>query len=431
VQLLEGMSGGMTVELFRSGTVVTDPLTVNSVAASLNERGTGRITLPAAGTYTVVVSGPAGGGLPPALTGRYRFELYPVNRAPEAAGEVRLDGPALTGTIDRPGDVDEFPFSGTAGQMVVIHGSGGAAGALSLQAQVLNPAGEVIAAAGMSGPMTNYGRRVTLPMTGTYTLRVAAPFYTLLGMGPYTVGAYTVNPAPETVASTLTAGQTVTAERIDRPGDLDVFTFTGTPGSQAAVFLANGGAGSLVASVRAATSPSPYIFTWAAAALDRQSTGRITLENTSYEVVVDPQLLGDVNPMQNGAYSLRIYAVDPRPEGRAGAYVMGDTVKTESLSPNVDIDEYTFTVGATQSLRIFWQAPFSDPGNAVWGYLYRDDAEMPVWTSADLGGSVRQITLQPGSYRLRVFNTNLNAPSETANFNTPATLAYRFAFIPQ
>jgi hypothetical protein len=429
VQLQQGMADGLRVELLRGGQPVTEALLATEPAASLNERGTGRIALPVAGTYTVRVSGPAY-GIPTAATGTYRFELYPVDRRPEAPGSITLDGAVLSNTIDRPGDVDEFPLAGTAGQLVVIHGSGAAPGVASLQAEVVNAAGEVVAAVGLNGAATNYGRRVQLPATGTYTLRVAAPFYTFLGTGPYTVGAYTVSPAPEHVPATLAIGQTVTAERIDRPGDLDVFRFPAQAGREVAVFLgAAPEVGGLMGSVRGVGEPGLWAFMFGGGpSLDGASTGRMKLEYPEYEVVVDPQLTsGFTGGAMQGSYGLRIHEVDRRPEGRPAAYVLGDTVKTEPIYPSVDVDEYTFTLAATTTLHIVWQGPTATNGGfGGIGNLVNLDTSESVWSSML---STRQITLPAGRYHLGLYVPAAQAPA----FNNPvsARLTYRFAFIPQ
>lgn len=429
VQLQQGMADGLRVELLRGGQAVTDALLATEPAASLNERGTGRIALAAAGTYTVRVSGPAY-GVPGPATGTYRFELYPVDRRPEAPGSIALDGALLSNTIDRPGDVDEFPLAGTAGQLVVIHGSGAAPGVASLQAEVVNAAGEVIAAVGLNGAATNYGRRVQLPATGPYTLRVAAPFYTFLGTGPYTVGAYTVSSAPEHVPATLAIGQTVTAERIDRPGDLDVFRFPAQAGREVAVFMgAEPEVGGLLGSVRGVTEPGLWAFMFGGApSLDGPSTGRMKLEYPEYEVVVDPQMSsGFSTHATQGSYGLRVFEVDRRPEGRPAAYVLGDTVKNEPIYPSVDVDEYTFTLAATTTLRIVWQGPTSpDNGFGGIGNLVNLDTRESVWSSLL---STRQITLPAGRYHLGVYVPAAEAPA----YNNPvsARLTYRFAFIPQ
>lgn len=438
VQLQQGMApgpmmnAGLRVELLRGGQKVAE-VVADTPTASLDDRGTGRITLPAAGAYTVRVSGPAA-GTPATATGTYRLELYPVDRRAEAGGEIRLDGATVTGAIDRPGDVDEYELPGTAGQLVVVHAIGTPV-RTALQAELLAPDGTVVGGAVVSaGATPNYGRRHRLPATGTYRLRVAAVWAGHLGSGPFTIGAYTVDPAPEHVPATLTLGQTVTAERIDRPGDLDVFTFTGQAGRTASLFVGKPeDVGGIVASVRTAAQQYPIIFTFAGTmTLDGRSTGRIPLENTGYVVTVDPQhLSGDVGYAESGAYALRLFEIDRRPEGRAAAYVLGDTVKAEVLYPSGDIDEYTFELGASTPVRLWWNAVGSDPSNAVFGHVRSEDTGEIVY--GVVGGNqpfTRQFTLPAGRYRFVVQNTNLEAPSETAQSPT-VRLPYRFAIVRQ
>ena len=434
VQVQSGMAAGLRFELLEGARTLTEVL-LDAPTATLDERGTGRITLPTAGTYTVRVSGPAA-GLPAAATGAYRFELYPVDRRPEAPGEVRLDGPTLTGTVDRPGDVDDFTFTGTAGQLVVVHGTGTAGSTHVLWADLLNAEGATLhGPAAVRGGGTSYGYRTVLPYTGTYILRLSAPNYLRLDHGGYTVGMYTVSAAPEHVPATLSVGQTVAAERIDRPGDLDVFTLTGEPGRQVNVFLGAAPAvGSIIATVRPLTEPNAYIFTYAGpTSLDGPSTGRITLQNTAYQVVVDPQASrAESNPSLGGAYGLRVFGIDRRPEGRAAAYAVGDTVRGEPVYPAGDIDEYTFQLAAATPLRVFWQGPTGAGGPEGLGNLIDEATGQSVWSSITThnGALVRQMTLPAGRYRLVVYAPGLDAPSQGAT-HASATLTYTFAFIPQ
>ena len=431
VQLQQAMSLGLRVELLRGAQPLRE-VVAHTPTASLDDLGTGRIVLSEGGTYTVRVSGPDMGTAAEA-TGSYRFELYPVDRRAEAGGEVRVDGATVAGVIDRPGDVDEFPLAGTAGQLVVLHASGAPVRS-PLHAQLVAPDGTALSDALVTvGGGTSYARRVRLPATGTYTVRVTGP-HAVPGTGPFTLGAYTVSPAPEHLPPTLAIGQTITGERIDRPGDLDVFTFAGQAGREVSLFLgAPADVGAISLSVRPVTWRDPIVFTHAGPmSLDRQSTGRMVLESVAYEVVVDPQLFpGVVNYAEGGTYGLRVFPINRAPEGRSAAYVLGDTVRTEPLYPSGDVDEYRFQLAAATPLRIFWQGPGGDPANAVWGVLYNDATGAVVWSNFDNdeAGPVRQITLPAGRYRLSVLNMNLDAPSETAQ-NPVVPLAYRFAFIP-
>lgn len=407
VQLTQGMSSGLRVELLRDGSPAGGAPVATAPAASLNEVGSGRITLEG-GQYTVRVSGEPF-GVPATATGAYRIELYPVDRRPEAPGELRLDGPAVTGAVDRPGDVDEFTLSGTAGQMVVLTGAGAAGTSQVLWAELLAPGGAVAAGPlALLGTGTDYSLRRTLPVTGTYTLRVYTPVAYRMDWGPYSLSAYTVSPAPEHVPATLAVGQTQQGERIDRPGDLDVFRLE-TPqlGQELAVFMGSEPTAMVVGAVRGVGDNGPPMFVMGGAAgLDAGSTGRFRTEHPAYEVVVDPQALPSVgSSARQGSFGIRVLPIDRRPEGRAQAYAPGDTVRNEPLYPAVDVDEYTFELAATTTMRILWTGASSDPAfGGPQGNLINEGTGQPVWSSSLTinGVLARQMTFPAGRYRLVV-----------------------------
>jgi hypothetical protein len=432
VQLQQGMTAGLRVQLLRFERVVGE-VVVNAPAASLDEAGVGRVALEAAGPFTVRVMG-EGQGTPTEAAGAYRLELYPVDPRAEAGGQVRVDGGAVTDAIDRPGDVDEYTVAGTAGQLLVVHvDPSQTAGALL--ASLVAPNGSETTSVVGTDEHPGYSKRLALPVTGTYRLRVGSAQAWVMGKGAYRVETYTIDPAPEHVPAVLTIGQTITAERIDRPGDYDVFTFTGQVGRTVNLFLGVPNiAVNIVLSVRKTTDPFAFIYAFGGTqSLDGWSTGRIATENASYVVTVDPWNVGTVtNPFQ-GAYGLRLFEIDRRPEGRSAAYVMGDTVTGEPLYPSGDIDDYRFELSATTPVRVYWNTePFADPTTAVFAQLYDENSGGIVWTSAngDNNGPVRQFTLPAGRYRLAILNWNLNAPSETAKIGK-ARLDYGFALIPQ
>lgn len=425
VQLESGVSAGLTVELLLAEAAVANVRT-SVVTASLDENGTGRIALPADGTYRVRVSGPTAGKRTSAI-GRYRLELYPVDRRPEAGGPLALDAAPLTSAIDRPGDVDEFRFQGTAGQLVVLAFSGVGTTRGDLMAEVVNAQGILIAATATrdvySAPV-GYSRTVRLPSTGTYTVRVTGRTADTrnLASGAYSLEAYTVSPAPEHIPAMIQIGETASGEAIDRPGDLDVFTFMGEAGRVVNFFLGEPSPPGMVAVVRAEDSPAPSRIANTRSgplSLDGPSTGRITLEGKRYTVSVESESASGA-----GTYALRIFPIDRRPEGRSATYTLGETVASEPISPAGDIDEYTFTLATSTRLAIVWDAPRDGPSRSVFGILY-DANGTERWNSWVTHNSelVREITLAAGSYRLRIENPN-------GGGDLPS-MPYRFSFTPR
>ena len=388
-QIVSGMSGGIAVELVRGATVVARA-EVPAPAAPLLELAIGRTPLPEDGAYTVRVLGPAAGSTA-AASGRYRLTLYRPDNGTEGAAALALDGSPVTAALDAPGDVDDFTFSGTAGQMVVLRLAAAPANA-PIEAALLNPAGLGGVAVAAEGD-ERYSERSTLQSTGTYTVRVFSG--SALGMGAYTVEAYTIDPAPEHVPAAIAIGQTVTGERIDRPGDLDLFTFTGDATRELNLFLGwDAGESELAAFIHRPNGAPTGMFTFAGEpTLDGRSSGRFRLESAPYVVRV-----GARSNDPTGPYALRLFPIDPTPEGRAAAYTLGTTVQGEPLYPAGDIDEYTFELAAPTRLRIVW----TGPDNLA--YLYPEGGATAVWHSAQEieGSPVRVVNLPAGRYRMRV-----------------------------
>lgn len=424
MQLLDPMPRELVVELLRDGTRVTPPWRLTDPTASLDDFVSGVMVLEG-GTYTIRVSSATFGPLAGAA-GRYRLELYPVDRRPEVPGALVIDGPTLAGALERAGDVDEFSITGTPGALVVVHASGGGPEiAETLRLEVDSADGVPTSWAELDGAEPKHIRR-RVPASGSLTVRVARA-YRQSARGPYTVGAYTVSEAPEHVPATLTVGEPMTEERIDRPGDMDVFTFRGTPGTQVSVFLGRPGDGVLYASVRRASFDPGNLFAFGGPmSMDGHSTGRITLEDEPYMVIVAPMPgLGGSGTPHVGEYALRVFPIDRRPEGRAAAYVLGDTIRGEPLYPAVDIDEYTFTVTETVTVDVFWEG-------AAAAFLDRGGEDVNVWYSGTWvdGELLRHVTLAPGTYRLRVLRESMDAPGPIL-FIPDTSTPYRFAITPR
>jgi hypothetical protein len=414
------------------GTQTVATLEAREAIGSLDEYGTGRIVLPADGEYRVRVSGAAYGTAATAA-GSYRFELYPVNRAPENGAQLGLDTPPAAGAIERPGDIDEFTFQGTAGQHVVIHISSAAPTTAGvLYAGLLDPAGEALVTAvnfwASSSAGNRYSNRIRLDATGTYRLQVNGGVAWSYARGPYTVQAYTIDPAPEHVPAAVRVGQTVTGERIDRPGDLDLFTLTGPEGTQANLFLGSPIAAGVPATVRAPSHPFAFIHVHSqGTALDSISTGRFTMESGAHEIAVNAYSLNTEHTGRTGEYSFRVWGVDRAPEGRSAAYTLGDTVTSELLYPAGDVDEYLFTLGAARRIGMYWDTPAAmGPDDAVAGRLVAVASNQVVWHSWSTPRPAF-LDLPAGAYRFEVMNPNFEAPLQVA---PRAHLRYTFALIP-
>lgn len=429
VQLVDGLSDGLLVELVSpAGEVVHHVL--REPTAALDDWAFGRRTLHAAGTYTVRLSGTAWGA-PAETTGPYRLEVHRVDRAPENGGTVHLDGAAVHEALERAGDVDEFTVDAAAGELVVLRVDGPAPARGPIAVRLMDPAGQVLAEAGPTGNGPDHSARAVLPVTGTYHIRVEQLYTGMNATGPYSLSLYSVSAAPESVSAALRVGQTVTGERIDRPGDLDHYVLRGEVGDEVNVFV--GGDITAYVGVRPDNQPWSGIFApTGTASLDGRSTGRLVLRDTLYHVTVDPQTAGSRNASA-GSYGLRVFRIDRRPEGRAAAYVPGKTMEGEVLYPAGDIDEYTFTLTDTTTLDMAWEAERSGHFNRATARLWDEATGRVVWWAPDEGTSAPAVvTLPPGDYRLRVLQYYLEeGASYDLLYDLVPTLRYRFTFTPR
>jgi hypothetical protein len=353
LQILAGLSSGVWLEV-RHGQS-QDAAVTTRVPGALDNNGTGRFTLPVTGAYTVRLSG-AEAGAPDSTTGRYRFEIYRVDRRPEDTSATVSIGDTVTGeSIDRPGDVDEFRFTGLSGeQLQVFFNLVDPGGSKKLRLDVIAAGGtttvgtESVGLPGEYSPAFQLGAtgRFTMPTAGTYTLRV----YGLdVSVGAYTVELYHVDPAPEVAAAEVPLGVWVTGESLDRPGDVDTYTVDATSGQRLIMRV-----------VAAPGSPDGFYLLseipyWQTSS-GQYASHRYTIPETkTYPLRVVGDLLGQ-SEYGVGPYELMVYASDPAPETASAAYTVGDTVVNEAIDLAGDIDEFTFAATAGDTLDVYFDA---------------------------------------------------------------------------
>lgn len=336
---------------------------------------------PAVLRVTHVVGGGAHGGI------TYRIDPSPFGAAARAvvtarrvpagpehiSGVIALDA-AITGeSLDAPGDVDLFTFTGTSGQIIepMIHIPGPEGVTLAICANISTPNGAVLGAVSAfpgDTVLTDFqGGRLTLPTTGIYQIRVNSGRNGCFGWGgngPY-VGAYTfdialIDLAPETASADLAPGDTVTTEGIDRIGDIDLFTVHGTPGTQVNLFLRGIGV-----MMRLEVPGLPMLVSLVAdtSLLDTPS-GRRTLPDSG-KVTVKVTGYYDGPGGTTGLYQLAVYAIDPAPEVRPAAIALDDTVTGEAIGFPGDIDRFTFAGTAGQFVNVHLSAVGALPNGSL------------------------------------------------------------------
>jgi hypothetical protein len=143
--------------------------------ATLEGQGFGPIVIPRTGTYGIVVAGRFG-----TETGPYRFQVAPINLAPEHVNPVITAGPIVSGEDISPvGDIDQFTFTATRGQAVnVFFQATSGLPADLFKLAIIDPAGRVVQTVYSEGDdLSLEGQqsgRLILNQEGTYILRVRA-----------------------------------------------------------------------------------------------------------------------------------------------------------------------------------------------------------------------------------------------------------------
>jgi len=411
-----------------AGPVLASGTSVGS-DTGLFAHATGRFQIPAAGSYVVRVSGVDSHVR--SDTGVYRLFLYPVDRRPERVPAAITPGDTLDGeAIDIPGDVDEFTFSGTAGEEfnAFLQARSGSPDTY-LQLEVWAAGGTRLGGVTSSGTDTTLLRQSTgrfaLPTTGTYRLRVSGMVdRTDRDRGSYRVLLYKVNRRPETAPDTIALGDSVSRESIDVPGDVDEWRVT-VPDSTGANLVVQRGPddpdGVLTAQLLDATGrplASAYSFGPGSGAASAGQTGLLALAPGTYTVRVEGASL------LAGTYRLWLYAFKFGPESVRDTIVLGDTVAGESIDPPGDVDTFRFfgrqgdhVIVALQALVAPLGAFVSNPGGfplAVFGSWPEGDSlgryqsnrlDLPAdaWYRVSVSGaSSPPLLSERGPYRLAV-----------------------------
>lgn len=320
---------------------------------SLEVNAFGPIRLPRDGIYTIRVQGANG-----TEEGRYRFYVMPVVLAPERiASAVKMDSMITGEDIAPVGDVDEFAFTGTKGQLLNIYFQATSRAATDhLNFYLLSPnrtqLKSLSSSGNGSGSLTD---RFELELSGTYTLRVEGSNPNEDG-GSYRFQILRINPAPETLESLITAGPIISGEALSPWGDYDVFTFNNAAKQEVNVYF-QGQSGRYEDYFELhLRSPNDDRIDYAHSrgndpVLEEQGFGPVTLSQTGTHTVV---VFG--GPNTKGAYRFRIMPINLRPERIDAGITLGAVVTGEDLSPIGDVDQFTFQGTRGQAVNVYFQA---------------------------------------------------------------------------
>jgi IPT/TIG domain len=180
-------------------------------------------TLPATGTYTIVVD-------PTSLaTGNLTLTVYDVPA--DYSNTITAGGSAVTASMPTPGQNGTLTFSGTSGQRISLKGTNGLTGYVlgcDVNVKILKPDATVLAAnTCMEG--SGFIDTQTLPSTGTYTIVVDPVNH---AVGNVTLTLYTV---PADTTGTVTIGGSAVGVTLSTPGQNGTLTFSGTASQQVTV----------------------------------------------------------------------------------------------------------------------------------------------------------------------------------------------------
>jgi hypothetical protein len=179
------------------------------------------ITLPATGTYTVLVN-PQG-----ATTGSVTVLL---NTFTDITGGAITVGTPFTATTTVAGQNASYTFSGTAGQQISMNLTGNTyTGCNAVVVSILQSNGATVGSGGACTGSTGFMDSVTLPVTGTYTVLVN-PQGTTTGSVTVLINTF------GDLSGTMTIGTplTVTTNGV---GQNARYTFSGTAGQQISMNL--------------------------------------------------------------------------------------------------------------------------------------------------------------------------------------------------
>ncbi|SBT46045.1 pre-peptidase C-terminal domain-containing protein [Micromonospora narathiwatensis] len=177
-------------------------------------------TLPVSGTYTILLNPDA------AYTGAVTLRVYDVPA--DVAASATIGGPGVPLTTTDPGQNAVLSFAGTAGQRIVVQGSGGTYGTYNATAIVRKPDGSNLTGSAYCGA-TCFFDVTTLPVSGTYTILLNPDgMYT----GAVTLRLYDV---PADAAATATVGGAPVTLTTTDPGQNAVLSFAGTAGQRISV----------------------------------------------------------------------------------------------------------------------------------------------------------------------------------------------------
>jgi len=355
----------LTVEELGTAQLVGGTLALQTTHAdSLN--GTGLLRL-RAGSYLVRVEGNS--SMPGGFTGAFRLVTAAFDTLPERRPSWLEVGDTAVEAIQPAGDVDLYRFRGRRADPV----------RLCLQLTGTPTEGRI--EAGIGAPFPAYpswlaraggdqptptmcaldSRRLTLPSDTVYSVTVKS-FNGGRFSGersPYRLSLLPYPVAPEHVPTGIGLGDSVGAERLDEPGDVDEFLLSASAGAEVQTWLLSGAGAVTVEALHPASFDSlrATMSTSWVSALGRvrvPTEGALRLRFFERRAFGCP---GDCGVEATGPFAFWVRGVDRGPETASPVVVVGDTVSAEVLDYEGDIDEFTFAATGGDTVEVYLQFP--------------------------------------------------------------------------
>lgn len=364
---------------------------------TLDEAGSGRWVVPATATYRLrvwAVMFPSNA----ASTGDYRFEVYPIDRAPEHISPIiPFPGLVTSERIDRRGDIDEFTFEADSGALYaqVSHSTWGPLGGnVTIRTIASNGTSinvDVAESSGASSDSTiSYGP-ITIPSRGTHRVQVSSEVGRDIA---YAVSTFLVDPAPESLPGLLPFGSWVSGESLLHANDIDDFTIDAVEGQTLTLriekqagaqgdFMIMGDIGRAVLAQTDGTRVRDIIV---------PATG-------SYRLRVARGLVASTSSY--GPYRVRLDIIDRAPETVPPALSIGASVTSEAIDPFGDIDEFLLPADTSDHLRITLD-PVSGQTNGLIGITITDAATGTVLWGVGISSPTDWTPPYSGTFRFTV-----------------------------
>ncbi|QDY07874.1 hypothetical protein FJK98_12430 [Micromonospora sp. HM134] len=266
-------------------------------------------TLPAAGTYTILVD-PKG-----TVVGAITVKVHAVPA--DTTATTSPGGAAVSVTTTVPGQNAVVSFPASAGQRVAVQLSGGTFGSSEATVTLRRPDGSTVVSNTSCGTSC-FLDTATLPVEGTYTLLVD-PRTT--AVGTLTTRVYAV---PADTTATTSPGGAAVSVTTTVPGQNAVVSFPGTAGQVVTVSLTAGafGGGSVTATLRAPNGSA--VSSSSCATSCSFSSVPLTTAGT-WTMLVDPAAAA--------VGSLTVQVFDVPVDATVGTTPGGDPVTVTTVSP--------------------------------------------------------------------------------------------------